>query len=55
MLDNTLKDIDVFDPETLTGSEESTDFTLAEHYTERINFHSKMLNYYLREECGIGS
>ena len=29
--------------------EDDTDFTLSEHYAERINFHTKMLSYYLNE------
>jgi len=31
-------------------SEESTDFTLRDHYKERIKFHMTMLNYYLKEQ-----
>lgn len=38
------------DIETLKKSEDSMDFTLAEHYKERINFHMKMLMYYLNEK-----
>ena len=34
----------------LIKSEESMDFTLYEHYKERINFHTKMLWYYLNEQ-----
>ena len=30
--------------------EESTDFTLAEHYDERIKFHMRMLRYYLNQK-----
>ena len=30
--------------------EESMDFTLREHYNERIKFHMTMLNYYLKEQ-----
>jgi hypothetical protein len=30
--------------------EESMDFTLREHYAERIKFHMNMLNYYLKEQ-----
>lgn len=33
-----------------TKLEESMDFTLDEHYKERIAYHMKMLNYYLIEE-----
>jgi len=36
--------------ETLKKSEDSMDFTLAEHYKERISFHMKMLMYYLNEK-----
>ncbi len=38
------------DTETLTQSEESTDFTLRDHYNERISFHMRMLNHYLKEQ-----
>lgn len=31
-------------------SETSMDFTLREHYNERIKFHMTMLNYYLNEQ-----
>jgi len=33
---------------------ENTEFTLPEHYAERIKFHWEMLDYYLKEEklCG---
>ncbi len=30
--------------------EDDTDFSLDEHYKERIDFHTKMLYYYLNEE-----
>lgn len=33
-----------------TKLEESMDFTLDEHYKERIAYHMKMLNHYLIEE-----
>jgi hypothetical protein len=29
---------------------ENTEFTLAEHYKERVQHHMKMLNYYLNKE-----
>lgn len=29
---------------------ENTEFTLTEHYRERIQHHMKMLDYYLNEE-----
>jgi hypothetical protein len=35
---------------TLSQSEESMDFSLHDHYTERIKYHMTMLNYYLKEE-----
>jgi len=35
---------------TLTKLEDDMDFSLDEHYKERINFHTKMLYYYLNEE-----
>ena len=34
----------------LSKSTLNTEFTLPEHYTERIAFHMKMLNYYLKED-----
>lgn len=36
--------------ETSIRSENDTEFTLGEHYKERIAYHMKMLNYYLIEE-----
>jgi len=36
--------------ETLHESEENMDFTLAEHYKEKIQYHWKMLYYYLNQE-----
>lgn len=33
----------------LKESEESMEFSLREHHKERIDFHMKMLNYYLSE------
>ena len=35
---------------TLSQSEESMDFSLRDHHTERIKHHMTMLNYYLKEE-----
>ena len=35
---------------TLSQSEESMDFLLRDHYTERIKHHMTMLNYYLKEQ-----
>ena len=36
--------------------EDNMDFTLNEHHSERIKFHMKMLNYYLKEEkCQDGN
>jgi len=42
---------------TLIELEENTDFTLPEHYVERVKFHMKMLKYYLNEEknCRVGN
>ena len=34
----------------LNQSEESMDFSLPDHYAERIRYHMTMLNYYLKEE-----
>ena len=31
-------------------SENDTDFTLPEHYAERITYHTKLLKYYLDEQ-----
>ena len=45
-----LEKVIVSDPEILSGSEEDTDFTLNEHYKERIAHHQKMLLYYLNEQ-----
>ena len=36
--------------QSLIESEKDTDFTLDSHYKERINFHQKMLLYYLTQE-----
>jgi hypothetical protein len=38
--------------EQLTKSQDDTDFTLKNHYLERIKHHMKMLNYYLNETVG---
>jgi hypothetical protein len=38
------------DTETSTQLEESTDFTLRDHYKERVSFHMRMLNHYLKEQ-----
>ena len=35
---------------TLSQSEESMDFSLRDHHTERIKHHMTMLNYYLKEQ-----
>jgi hypothetical protein len=35
---------------TSLESKQDTEFTLPEHYRERIAFHMKMLKYYLNEE-----
>lgn len=50
MLENISKTTSTSAIETSTNSEENTDFTLVDHYEERINFHMKMLNYYLNEK-----
>ena len=39
---------------TLLESTESTEFTLPEHYRERITHHMKMSNYYLNEYRRLG-
>jgi hypothetical protein len=35
---------------TLNRSEENTDFSLHDHYNERVKHHMIMLNYYLKEQ-----
>ena len=35
--------------EQLTKSQDDMDFTLKNHYSERITHHMKMLHYYLNE------
>lgn len=35
-----------------TKLQDDTDFTLKNHYLERIEHHMKMLNYYLNETVG---
>ena len=50
MLENISKTTSTSAIETSTNSEENTDFTLVNHYEERIDFHMKMLNYYLSEK-----
>jgi hypothetical protein len=50
MLENISKTTSTSAIETSTNSEENTDFTLVDHYEERIDFHMKMLNYYLNEK-----
>ena len=47
-LDDSIREISI-------ESEEVMGFTLKEHYEERINHHSRMLEYYIKESCGIGS
>ena len=42
--------MDQLDTLKLTESEESMDFSLHDHYKERVGYHMKMLNYYLKEE-----
>lgn len=36
----------------LTKSQDDMDFTLKNHYLERIEHHIKMLNYYFNESVG---
>ena len=50
MLENISKTTSTSAIETSTNSEGNTDFTLVDHYEERIDFHMKMLNYYLNEK-----
>ena len=42
--------MDQLDTQTSIKLEESTDFTLHEHHKERISFHMRMLNHYLKEQ-----
>ena len=42
--------MDQLDTQISTELEESTDFTLRDHYNERISFHMRMLNHYLKEQ-----
>ena len=50
MLKDTLKKTVDLTQKNLMKSEQETDFTLDKHYEERINFHMKMLKYYLNEK-----
>lgn len=50
MLKDTLKKTVSSTQEKLMKSEQEMDFTLDEHYEERIKFHMTMLNYYLKEQ-----
>ena len=34
---------------------ENMEFSLKDHYKERVNFHIKMLKYYLDEEHRLGA
>ena len=45
-----LADPKLLDLMKLKELEDNTDFTLSDHYKERIEFHSKMLRYYLNEQ-----
>lgn len=42
--------MDQLDTQISTKLEESTDFTLRDHYKERVSFHMRMLNHYLKEQ-----
>mgnify|MGYP000751658995 CR=1 FL=1 len=50
MLENISKTTSTSAIETSTNSEENTDFTLRDHHKERISFHMRMLNHYLKEQ-----
>lgn len=50
MLENTLDLTTQSNQTKSTQSETNMDFTLDEHHKERINFHMRMLNYYLTQE-----
>ena len=49
MLNDTLNAAEYVDAR-LNELEDDTDFTLEQHHSERINHHTKMLNYYLNEQ-----
>ena len=49
-LNNILKQLAVdLDTKILNELENEMDFSLTNHYKERISFHMKMLNYYLKQ------
>lgn len=50
MLEITLGKTVQLDQEISTESETNMDFTLAEYHDERINYHMKMMLYYLNEQ-----
>lgn len=50
MLETILTTTNTSTSKTLTKLEDDTDFSLDKHYKERIDFHTKMLFYYLNEE-----
>ena len=50
MLETILTTTNTSASKTLTKLEDDTDFSLDKHYKERIDFHTKMLFYYLNEE-----
>ena len=39
----------------LSDCTENTEFSLKDHYKERISFHMKMLRYYLDEKYRLGA
>jgi len=50
MLKDTLEKTQSSAQENLKKLEDDMDFTLDSYHEERINFHMKMLNYYLKEQ-----
>ena len=54
MLESTQDMLAQLDQALSLKSEDSMDFTLPEHHSERINHHMKMLNYYLNEQKRMG-
>lgn len=50
MLETISKETDKSIPQKSTELESDTDFTLDEHYKERIAFHMRMLGYYLDQQ-----
>lgn len=50
MLETTLKETNESTQQSSIESESDTDFTLENHYKERIAYHMRMLGYYLDQQ-----